>query len=91
MFSDTDRRTELLHNFHSPFLIHNSPAEEDSITHAVFGVRNKIPKDELPRNERLVRTLMDAANGNSNYGMSLRAKSIEPICKETQHFHSNCN
>lgn len=79
MFSDTDRRTELLQTF----LIHNTPAEEHSITHAVFGVvlRNKIPKDEPLRNETPVRTLMDAAHGNSNYGVSLRAKSAEPICK----------
>lgn len=66
----------------SSFLINKSPAEKDNTTDVVFGIvfNNKIPKDELPRNEAVVQILVDAANSN-NYSVSLRAISVQLICK----------
>lgn len=67
----------------SSFLINKSPAEKDNTTEVVFGIvfNNKIPMDELPRNEAVVQILVDAANSNNNYGVSLRATAVQLICK----------
>lgn len=68
------------------FLIFCSPAEEDNMTQVVFGVvfNSTIPRTQLPENEAVVQTLVDAANSNNNY--SVKANSvIHIIGKSTQH------
>ncbi|TWW63121.1 hypothetical protein D4764_03G0001290, partial [Takifugu flavidus] len=68
-----------------------SPAEGDSTTQVVFGVafNNTISKAQLPQNETLVQTLMDAANSNSNYSVNLRATSVQLICNKSSFFIFN--
>ncbi|XP_029696978.1 uncharacterized protein [Takifugu rubripes] len=68
-----------------------SPAEGDSTTQAVFGVafNNTISKAQLPQNETLVQTLMDAANSNSNYSVNLRATSVQLISSPVSSYSTN--
>lgn len=77
--------------FHFSFVISNSPAEGNNTTEVVFGLvfNNTIPKDELPRNEAIVQTLVDAANSNS-YSVKLSSSPIHIICKSTSHFTAAC-
>ncbi|XP_056883149.1 uncharacterized protein LOC130522618 [Takifugu flavidus] len=68
-----------------------SPAEGDSATQVVFGVafNNTISKAQLPQNETLVQTLVDAANSNSNYSVNLRATSVQLISSPVSSYSTN--
>lgn len=72
--------------FHFSFSDANSPAEGDNTTQVVFGVEfnDTIPKAQLPRNEAVVQTLVDAANSNNSYSVQLNSQ-IQIICKSSQH------
>lgn len=55
-------------------------------TEAEIGVvfSSTIPTAELPQNEVVAQTLVDAANSNETFSVSLKASSIQVICKSTQ-------
>lgn len=71
------------------FSDYNSAAEGSNMTQVVFGVgfNDTIPKAQLPQNEAVVQTLVDAANSNNSYSVQLNSR-IEIICKSTQHFNA---
>lgn len=52
-------------------------------TEAEFGVvfNNTIPIAQLPQNEEVAQTLVDAANSNETFNVTLKASSIQVICK----------
>lgn len=72
---------------HFLFSDYNSPAAGDNMTQVVFGVvfNDTIPKAQLPQNEAIVQTLVDAANSNNAYSVKINSL-IQVICKSTQHF-----
>lgn len=57
-------------------------AREDA-AQADIGVvlRNNIPNADLPTNEFVAQTLVEAANSNETFSVSLKASSIQVICK----------
>lgn len=59
------------------------------MTQVVFGVgfNDTIPQAQLPQNETVVQTLVDAANSNNSYSVQLNSP-IKIICKSTQHFNA---
>lgn len=44
-------------------------------------LRNDIPTADLPTNEFVAQTLVDAANSSETFSVSLKASSIQVICK----------
>lgn len=52
-------------------------------TRADIGVvfSNTVPSAELPSNDVVAQTLVDAANSNETFSVVLKASSIQVICK----------
>lgn len=70
--------------FHFLFSDYNSLAEGDNTTQVVLGVvfNYTISKAQLPQNEAIVQTLVDAANSNNSHSVKVNPP-VQIICKPT--------